>query len=277
MSDVCLVVLVRPDAAPALLDAARRLTDLMEFGRINVLAVRESNAVPPLSAEVLIDEADAYLSERARERDRIAALKTVFDGWVAETGPLAAITHWAEAEGSTATIVGEHGSRTDLIVAGAPAEDDALSRQTFRAALFGTDRPVLMMPVPIVAGNAPATFGRCVAIAWRDDKQTARAVIPALRCLKTAERVHVITGMRDRVGRPLMPRILVEHGIQAKLHVLPIGAGPFGQALLDEAHKVDADLLVMGAYGHSRVRELLLGGATRTILQSMTLPVLMAH
>jgi hypothetical protein len=48
-------------------------------------------------------------------------------------------------------------------------------------------------------------------------------VIPALRCLKTAERVHVITGMRDRVERPLMPRILVEHGIQAELHVLPIG------------------------------------------------------
>lgn len=272
MSDVFLVVPVRPDAAPGLLDAARRLTDLVDCARINVLAVHEANAVPPLSAEVLIDEADAYLTERARERERIAALKTAFDGWVAEDGPLAAITHWAEAEGSTATIVGERGSRADLIVAGAPAEDDALSRQTFRAALFGTDRPVLMVP-----RNTPATFGRIVAIAWRDDKQTARAVIPALRCLKTAERVHVITGMRDRVERPLMPRILVEHGIQAELHVLPIGSGPFGQALLDEAHKVGADLLVMGAYAHSPLRELLLGGVTRYMLTHADLPILMRH
>jgi nucleotide-binding universal stress UspA family protein len=277
MSDVCLVVLVRPDAAPALLDAARRLTDLMDCACINVLAVRESNAVPPLSAEVVIDEADAYLIERARERERIAALKTVFDKWVAEAGPLAAITHWAEAEGSAAAIVGERGSRTDLIVAGAPAEDDAVSRQAFRAALFGTDRPVLMVPVLMSPRNAPATFGRCVAIAWRDDKQTARAVLPALRCLQTAERVHVITGMRDRVERPLMPRILVEHGIQAELHVLPIGSGPFGQALLDEAHTVGADLLVMGAYAHSPLRELLLGGVTRYMLTHADLPILMRH
>jgi nucleotide-binding universal stress UspA family protein len=272
MSEVFLVVPVRPEATQALLDAVRRLTDLVDCARINVLAVHEAGAVPPLSAEILIDEADAYLTEQARERQRVAAVKAAFDDWIAEAGPLAAITHWAEAEGSTASIVGERGSRADLIVACAPAEDDHLSRQIFRAALFGTDRPVLMVP----RQTAP-TFGRIVAIAWRDDKQTARAVIPALRCLKTAERVHVITGMRDRVERPLMPRILVEHGIQAELHVLPIGSGPFGRALLDEVRRVGADLLVMGAYAHSPLRELLLGGVTRYMLMHADLPILMRH
>jgi nucleotide-binding universal stress UspA family protein len=269
---VFLVVLVRPKDASALLDAALRLTGLVDCNRINVLAVREPNPISPLSAEVLITETDTILDAREGERQRIAGLKSAFDGWCAEVGERAAIAHWGEAEGSVATIVGERGSRADIIIMGAPAGEDQLVRHTFRAGLFGTDRPVLMIPP-----GARAAFGRCVAIAWRDDKQTARAVIPALRCLTTAEQVHVITGMRDRVERPVMPRILVEHGIGAGLHVLPIGTGPFGQALLDKAHEVGADLLVMGAYAHSPLRELILGGVTRYMLTHADLPILMRH
>jgi len=272
MSDVFLVVLVRPEGAPALLNAARRLAGLVDCARINVLAVHERSAVPPLSAEAVIDEANAFVVERSRERERVAALKAAFGRWAAEAGKLATISHWVEAEGSAAVVVGERGSRADMIIAGAPGEDDPLVRQTFRAALFGTDRPVLMIPP-----NATATFGRCVAIAWRDDKQTARAVIPALRCLTGAEKVHVITGMRDRVERPLMPRILTEHGIHGELHTLPLDSGPFGEALLAKAHEVGADLLVMGAYAHSPLRELLLGGVTRYMLAHADLPILMRH
>jgi len=202
----------------------------------------------------------------------MAALKAAFERWSGEAGAPAAIAHWIEAEGSAAAIVAERGSRADIIVAAAPAEQDHLVRSAFRAALFGTGRPILMMPP-----NVPAMFGRCVAIAWRDDKQTARAVLPALRCLESADEVHVITGMRDRVERPVMPRILVEHGIRAELHVLPLGSGPFGQALLDQAHAVGADLLVMGAYAHSPLRELILGGVTRYMLTHADLPILMRH
>jgi nucleotide-binding universal stress UspA family protein len=147
-----------------------------------------------------------------------------------------------------------------------------LSRQAFKAALFGTGRPVLMVP-----RGWEGSFGREIAIAWRDDKQAARAVIPAIRCLAAAGRVHVLTGMRDRVERPIVPRILVEHGIQADLHVLPLGPGPFGQALLHKAHDIGADLLVMGAYAHSPLRELILGGVTRYMLEHADLPVLLRH
>lgn len=272
MADVLLVALVRPDRAPALLNAALRMSDLVDCARINVLGVREPNPIPPLSAEVLIDEAASVLAERAREGERITALKTAYDRWAGEAGERAAITRWVEAEGSAAAVVGERGSRADMVIASAPAEDDHLVRQTFRTALFGTGRPILMIPA-----NAATGFGRCVVIAWRDDKQTARAVIPALRCLTRAEQVHVVTGMADRVERPVMPRILVEHGVRADLHVLPIGAGRFGQMLLDKAHALGADLLVMGAYAHSPLRELILGGVTRYMLTHADLPILMRH
>ncbi len=275
MSEVILVVLRRPERVVTLLNAAKHLAELTGAAHLNVLAVREPIQVTALAAEELMNETDAVVDARKREQERLAALKAAFDRWDAEAGAAgaaAATARWFEVEGSAATIIGEKGSRADVIVAGQPAEDDRLARQAFRAALFGTDRPVLMMPP-----GATAVFGHSVALAWRDDKQAARAVIPALRCLADAGQVHVLMGVREDAARPAMPRILLEHGIHADLHVLPIGSGPFGQTLLDKAHAVGADVLVMGAYTHSPLRELVLGGVTRYMLAHADLPVFMRH
>lgn len=272
MSEVILVVLRRPDRAATLLNAAQRLAALTGAARINVLAVREPIQITALAAEALISEANAVVEGRAQEEERLTALKAAFDGWAAGAGETGRTAHWSEEEGSAATIIGERGSRADVIVAGPPAEDDRLGRQAFRASLFGTDRPVLMVPP-----GATAAFGHRVAIAWRDEKQAAKAVIPALRWLAGAEQVHVLMGVRAGAGRPAMPSVLLEHGIRADLHVLPLGSGPFGQALLDSAHKLAADMLVMGAYAHSPLRELILGGVTRYMLTHADLPVLMRH
>ena len=157
---------------------------------------------------------------------RLLALKQAFDKWAAEASE-AAPAHWLEAEGSVHVLVGEIGSRADIIVAARPADNDRPARQAFRAALFGTDRPVLMVPPGQVAA-----FGRVVAVAWRDEKHAVRAVIPALRSLRAAEQVHLLVGLRAGAERPATPKILLEHGIRADLHVLPIGSGPFGQTLL---------------------------------------------
>jgi nucleotide-binding universal stress UspA family protein len=116
-----------------------------------------------------------------------------------------------------------------------------------------------------------------VAIAWRDEKRATRAVIPALRCLGAAEQVHVLMGVRPNAAPPEVPRILREHGIVPGLHLLPVGPEPFGQVLLEKAHQLSADLLVMGAYAHSPLRELIMGGVTRYMLAHADLPVLMRH
>lgn len=269
MADVVLIVLRRAETVPALLQAGQRMATLMGGARLNVLAVRAPIQITGLAVEALIAEADSVVSDRAQEQQRVAALRTAVDRWAAETGSDA---HWTEAEGSATAIIGERGSRADLIVSGQPSEDDRLARQAFSAALFATDRPVLLVPP-----ESAALFGRRIAIAWRDEKRAINAVIPALRCLGTAEQVHVLMGVRDNTLAPSMPKVLMEHGIAAQLHAVAIGSEPFGKTLLDTARQLSADMLVMGAYAHSPLRELILGGVTRYVIDRADLPVLMRH
>jgi nucleotide-binding universal stress UspA family protein len=269
MTDVVLVVLRRPEMASALLHAAQWITNLMGGARLSVLAVREPIHVSALAAEALIEEAQSVVRTKQQECQRVVALRTTFEDWVRETGTDA---RWIEDEGSAAAIIGDRGSRADLIVAGQPLENDRFARQAFSAALFGTDRPVLMVPPRDIQA-----FGRRVAIAWRDEKRAVRAVIPALRWLSSAEQVHVLMGVRDGAPESGVPRVLQEHGITPELHVVKIGSEPFGRTLLNATNQLSADLLVMGAYAHSPLRELILGGVTRYMLDHANLPVLMRH
>ena len=271
MSDVILVVLGRTESARGLLQAAAEFRRLMTEARVSVLALEQPAHTSALEAEALVAEADALVQQKPTERARIAALERIYEQWLVEIGAEGNDVRWARAQGNAATVVGERGSRSDLVVVGQPTERDSRGRQVFRAALFATDRPVLMVP-----GEWQGHLGRCVAIAWRDDRPTARAVIPALRCLASAEEVHVLAGTRHGLP-PDVPRVLVEHGIRARLHPLAIGSGPFGRALLSKAHELGADLVVMGAYAHSPLRGLILGGVTQYMLDHADVPVLMRH
>ncbi|HWX50494.1 MAG TPA: universal stress protein [Roseomonas sp.] len=116
-----------------------------------------------------------------------------------------------------------------------------------------------------------------MAVAWRDDDRAAKALLPALRCLRQAGRVLLLAGVREGSPAPGLPPILVEHGIEAEMRVLPVEPRPFGARLLDEAHNVGADMLVMGAFAHSRLREMVFGDVTRFMLEHADLPLLMRH
>ncbi len=181
---------------------------------------------------------------------------------------------WFDIERRVDAAVGEWGRRADALVLKRPDRlDPPADRQAVHAALFDTDRPVLMVP-PTPTGD----FGIRIAIAWRDERRAIRAVLAGLRSLARAERVYVLAGVRAAgAPRPVLPPILEEHGVTAELHILQIGAGVFGAALLAKAHALGADLLVMGAYLHSPMRELLLGGVTRHVLAHADIPVLMRH
>jgi nucleotide-binding universal stress UspA family protein len=87
----------------------------------------------------------------------------------------------------------------------------------------------------------------------------------------------VLARTRDPAQPPRLPDILAEHDIAATLHVLPITRQAFGETLLKAAHQLGADMLVMGAYAHSPLRELILGGVTRYMIEHADLPVLMRH
>ena len=154
--------------------------------------------------------------------------------------------------------------------------------------LLHSGRPVLIVPyaapLPLLA---PPAAARNVLISWNASKEASRAVSAALPLLQRAGQVHVAifdaqvhaAEHGEQPGAELT-QYLARHGVEARLHLLDGGGvrrGDIGEALLSQAADLSADLLVMGAYGHSRLRETILGGVTRTILQSMTIPVLMAH
>lgn len=272
MPGVILAALERPATAPAILAAARRLATLMGGARINALAVR----VPPESTIMLTEEiltAPQVTAIRAGEEVRVAALRGIFDDWAATPGTAGVVAEWADVEGLGDTLIGEWGGRSDILVLERPGGHGGVSdRMKLQAALFDTDRPVLVVP-PGPAGM----FGQCVAIAWRDDRRTVRSVLAALRLLSQAREVHVLAGVRAGAAPPGLPEILAEHGIAAELHVLAVGSDVFGATLLAKAHGLGADLLVMGAYTHNLWRDLVLGGVTRHMLAEADLPVLMRH
>lgn len=271
-SGVILVMLDHPAAANELLAATSCLSNLAGGARIIVLVAR----VPPASTilpseQVMTRGREARL--RAQESSRTAALKATFDAWSAATATPTGSVKWLDIEAVAHDLIIEWGRRADFIVLERPGDRDyGTTWQALPAALFETDRPVLVVPP-----GWTKPFGQRVAIAWRDDAHAARAVLSALRCVTGAGGVHLLAGVRPASPTPKVPEILSEHSIAADLHVIPIGEPPFGSALLERAHALGADMLVAGAYAHSPLRELILGGVTRFMIAHADLPVLFRH
>lgn len=165
----------------------------------------------------------------------------------------------------------------DLFVGTRPYGDPAKSAHIEEAVLFGSGRPCLFLP-PQAARDARMST---VVVGWKSTREAARAVAEALPFLQQATTVSVVmvsdgdgslgSGPGADIGR-----YLSRHGIKAEIRTAS-GAPDVGTALLREAQAQAADLIVMGGYGHSRLRELILGGATRDVLVGAPIPVLMAH
>jgi nucleotide-binding universal stress UspA family protein len=178
-----------------------------------------------------------------------------------------------DVEGREDWVITRRAPLADLIVFARPAVagDSPRLVMALEAALLGGGRPVLVVP----PGWTRGPLGRRIAVAWNASREAARAVTGALPLLAGAEAVHVLTGVEDEVEAGTAEALvgyLAWHGIAAS----PVAIAG-GGAILSGAAGVGADLLVMGAYGHSRLREFILGGATRHVLAEAKLPVLAAH
>lgn len=177
--------------------------------------------------------------------------------------------------GIEADEISRRGVLADLTVLARPEVDSDLDlSQSLDAALFDTGRPVLLVP------NTPTeAFLKTVAIAWNGSREAARAVVIALPFLRQAENVVLITARESAVkAEPSeLMNYLAGHGINAKTWAFTPGEDSIGDSILIEASKADASMLVMGAYGHSRFREMILGGATRSVVSDAQLPVFLAH
>ena len=222
----------------------------------------------------------------ARDIDeRAEAAKGRFDEWVAAAqvtlcdgppAPRSPSVSWMEAVGAQAQEVAGRGGVYDLVVAGRPEGDmEEVMREAVEAALFQTGRPMLLAPSPTAN-----EIGKTVFVGWNRSAQAARALAAAMPIVTRAARVvlfMVATGVKEGPGLDEVARSLAWHGIEATINEVEPDRRSVGDRLLDEAADAGADLLVMGAYSHSRWREHMIGGVTRHILDHATMPVLMSH
>jgi nucleotide-binding universal stress UspA family protein len=179
-------------------------------------------------------------------------------------------------KGAEDDMLAQYGRLADLVVVARGASDTALSESpTMQAAIMNTGRPVLVAP-PERAG----TVARNIVVAWNGSAQAARALGAAMPLLSQADTVTLLQiDEGSGEGPPIEDAVdyLAAHGCQAKALTQPHGHGSIGDDLLLAAHNQGADLLVMGAYSHNRIRELVFGGATLEALLDATIPVLMIH
>lgn len=164
----------------------------------------------------------------------------------------------------------------DLTVMARPHEsaDDTLYLELVETLTTTSGRPVLLAP------QEPDVVGKRIAIAWRGSTDAAHAVVAAAPFLDTSESVVVYsvnTRKTTGTGAQDLAESLRWRGVNAEARVLDAGGDPVGATLLSAAADDDADMLVMGAYGHSRMREMLLGGVTRYMVAHAGIPVLLAH
>ncbi len=173
-----------------------------------------------------------------------------------------------------------HGRYTDAVIAGQPAEDQTGAILDTGDVVLSSGAPVIIVPYV----GSPDTTAERVMIAWNASRESARAVRDAMPLLEKAKRVDIVCfrprqggdGHGDMPGADIALH-LARHDIQVDVEVIEAKDIDVGNALLSHLADRGSDMLVMGGYGHSRLREFILGGATRTILQSMTVPVLMTH
>jgi len=187
-------------------------------------------------------------------------------------------------EGDMSQALHRRGRVNDLLVL-TQSDPRANDGQAFRnpeieTAILASARPVLVLPY----ANAATTLGQRVLVAWDDSHAAARAVADALPLLRRAEYVQVMYfnggDVSDEDGRSndlaSVAEWLARHGVKARTQVETTTI-PIAETLLSRAADQGADLIVMGAFGHARWRERLLGGTTRSIMGTMTVPVLMSH
>lgn len=219
----------------------------------------------------LLSESQGLALAPALDAERRVQARALFDACAADASHL----RWTEADIAQPLVAGfvRQALLHDLVVLGQRDRDDAAAGVPLdfvESVAVDSGRPVLAVPY---AGNF-TDVGRNVLLAWKPTRESARALAALLPLLRDGARVHVASwGSDPREIEPLLRR----HRIAAEFHDEGRAPNELGDALLSLAADLSVDLLAMGCYGHSRARELMLGGASRTVLQAMTVPVLLAH
>jgi nucleotide-binding universal stress UspA family protein len=260
----------------ARLDIARNLAQQQGAALTALYAATPSYVAVPYPGG---GTAEFAVRVKAMDDERRLRARTIFEAAIRGGESPAA---WSETD--EPLVIGAFAQQAlfaDLLVLGQhdpnPIESDQVPADFVESVLSSSGKPGLVIPY---AGSFER-IGGTVVIAWKESREAARAVAAAMPFLQRASNVHVFSWAAPETtvgGAKLdLDSYLRRHGVQARWHRESSEPRALGDLLLNSAFDLQADLLVMGCYGHSRAREWVLGGASRTVLRSMTLPVLMAH
>ena len=253
---------------------------------VTALHVRvDSRDVAPLAGEglsgAMIEE---MMSATEKESsDRAHAVRSMFERFVssqniavaeARFGLDHATASFAAVTGREEDIVAQQARLADLTVVPHPdAGEDVSSSDALHAVLFDSGRPVLVAPQV-----TPTSIGTRVCLAWNGTAESASSVLAAMPWMQHAEGVRILSAegyQRRGPGAPDLASYLALHGVNADIVMFRSVGGSVGGGLLAACKEFGCDLLSMGAYSHSRLRQLILGGVTRHVLENATLPVMM--
>jgi len=277
------------ESAKPLMEAGLRLGAELG-GHVDVLHVRSDpkDTIPLLGEGMSVSMIEDMIAVAEKEgHERATRGRALFDELVKQFSLTAsddpktkgATATWNEEVGRDDEITARHGRLSDLIVVARPtADSDVSSTLTLNAALFDSGRPVLVVPP-----GGGAKIGSRIAVSWNGSAESARAVGSALPLLERADKVTVFTATTPRIPQVRaqdLATYLEWHGIRSSANTLDTDTTDrqaIAIALLAALTEGQVDLLVMGAYTHSRMRQLILGGFTRHVLENAAIPVLMAH
>ena len=272
-------LLVHYDAgrtAPRRLETAIQVATMSEAHVICLYAL-DAHPVPSQAFEAK----ELIIETQARIRaEQLAAARASYEECMRRAGYTKC--EWRDTTEDALSALSVQARYADLVVIGQQNDEwpSGISKELERALPLSTGRPVLVVPYAF----EERALGRRVMVAWDASREAARAVRDALPLLSRASQVHVVTvdARATAVGHGEEPGAdiglyLARHGVKVTVSRQDSAGVDAGNVLLSRAADLQSDLIVSGAWGHSRLQEFVLGGVTRTLLSSMTVPVLMSH
>ena len=255
-------------------EIAARLAETFDAHLVGVHALTQFRLQGAIYAQAasIIDEAIKRAAKESAERSEAA-----FREGVGRTG--CKKVEWRASARDASLVLPLHARYADLMVIGQAGREDTGVAQDLpdHLALTG-GRPMLVVPH---AGKME-TLGTRVLVTWNASRESTRAVTDALPMLQRAKHVHVVSFTPDEADHGDQPGAdiglwLARHGVKVDVSRQTVPNHDIGAQILSRVADLGVDMIVSGAYGHSRIRELMLGGVTKLLLESMTVPVLMSH
>lgn len=236
--------------------------------------------LPPLG-DYPIGTADAWLKDRHNDLEALSKRVDRVEMMVKNADISATVIDEYPEAARVARVIGRHARYADATIIGSSLlRNDLLKTTVIDGALFESGRPILIVP----PHHKPTLRPKRVLLAWDSGVECTRAAREALDVMASAEEVHVTLVDPDTSSITNGPEpgadiaaYLAHHGITVDVDRLPSGGTSIADVLKQHATDISAELIVMGGYGHSRTREWIFGGVTRSMIDDPNLPVLMAH